>query len=173
MSYQREALLALRLTTQHPPPSLSLSGSIMVSNVSFSSVVSREQTASEAIAESMKTLAASKQKYSNCRAGTTRPRIKRQYAPQLVHHCEIIVLLRSAAVQVAKQIYDIITQTKDKRALYRGHTYMLSKGPLTGLQNKKEKGNLSSVSMVTEQSRPTYSIALVSQGSFRKLSKLV
>lgn len=70
--------------------------------------------------------------------GTTRPRIKRQYAPQLVHRSEIIVLLRSAAVQVAEQIYDIITQTKDKRALYLGHTYMLSKGPLSGLPNEKK-----------------------------------
>lgn len=99
--------------------------------------------------------------YSNCRAGTAWPRIQRQYAPQLVHQSEIIVLLRSAAVQVAKQIYDIITQTKDKRALYLGHTCTLSKGSLGGLQYKKRKS--SSVSMVTEQSRPTYSISLVSQ----------
>lgn len=111
----------------------------------------------------MKTLAASKQKYSNCRVGTTRPRIKRQYAPQLVHRSEIIVLLRSAAVQVAEQIYDIITQTKDKRALYLGHTYMLSKGPLSGLPNEKK---ILSVSMVTEQLRPTYSFSV----SFRNLA---
>lgn len=127
--------------------------------------------ASEDIAESMKMLAASKKKCPNCRAGTTRRRIKRLYAPQFVHHSEIIVLLRSVAVQAAKQIYDIITQTKDKQALHLEHTNRLSKGP-GGLQIKKK--NLSSVSMVTEQSRPTYSFSLVSQHySFRKLTKLV
>lgn len=133
-----------RLSTP-PRSTCPLSGSVMVSNVSFSSAVSGEQNAglSEGITESMTTPAASKQKFSNCRAGTTLPRIKRQYAPQLVHHWEIIVLLRSADVQVAKQIYDIITQTTDKRALYLGHTYMLSKGPLGGLQNNnKKKANL-------------------------------
>lgn len=43
----------------------------------------------------------------------TQLRIKRQYAPQLVHQCEIIVP-RSAAVQVAKQICVIITPTTDE-----------------------------------------------------------
>lgn len=86
----------------------------------------------------MKMLAASKKKCPNCRAGTTRRRIKRLYAPQFVHHSEIIVLLRSVAVQAAKQIYDIITQTKDKQALHLEHTNRLSKGP-GGLQIKKKE----------------------------------
>lgn len=70
---------------------------------------------------------------------TVWPRIKRQYAPQLIHHCEVIVLLHSAAVQVAQQIYDTITQTNKKRALYLGHTYMLSKVILGRLQNFKKR----------------------------------
>lgn len=86
--------------------------------------------ASEGIAESMKTLAASKQKYSNCRTGTTRPRIKRQYAPQLVHHSEIIVAL----------LYRLQNRFMIKLHKQKTHIlYMLSKGPLDGLQNRNKK----------------------------------
>lgn len=58
---------------------------------------------------------------------------------QLVHHSEIIVLLRKPAVQVAKQICVIIAQTTDKQALYLGLTYMLSKGTLGGWKINNNK----------------------------------
>lgn len=90
--------------------------------------------------------------------------------PQLVLRPEITVLLRSAALQAAKHIYDIITQTKDKQALCLEHANRLSKGPFGGLQiKKKKKKNLSTVAMVTEQSGPTYSFSLIFQDySFTK-----
>lgn len=89
--------------------------------------------------------------------------------PQLVHRSEITVLLRSAALQAAKHIYDIITQTKDKQALCLEHANRLSKGPFGRLQIKKKKINLSTVAMVTEQSGPTYSFSLIFQDySFTK-----
>lgn len=122
------------LLMQHLP----LCDSVMVSNMSFSSAVSGELLqASEGHLWINEHADGIKAEIFQLLKGQTLPRIKRQYAPQLVHHSEIIVLLRSAAVQVAKQIYDIITQTKYKWALYLGHTYMLSKGPLGGMQNKK------------------------------------
>lgn len=74
--------------------------------------------------------------------------------PRLVRRSEIIVLLRSAALQATKQIYDIITQTKDKHALHLEHANRLSKGPFGGLQIK----TLSTVAMVTEPSGRTYSL---------------
>lgn len=58
---------------------------------------------------------------------------------QLVHHSEIIVLLRKPAVQVAKQICVIIAQTTHKQALYLGLTYMLSKGTLGGWKINNNK----------------------------------
>lgn len=68
------------------------------------------------ICKSMKMLAASHQKCPNCQLGTTWLRIK------LCSSAEIIILLRSSAVQAAKEIYGIITQPKDNQALCLEHT---------------------------------------------------
>lgn len=79
----------------------------------------------------MKMLAASKQKRPDCRAGGQRGAAsKGNTPPRLVHHSEIIIVLRSVALEAAKQIHDIITQTKDKRALHLEHANRFSKGPL-------------------------------------------
>lgn len=51
---------------------------------------------------------------------------------------EIIILLRSSAVQAAKEIYDIITQTKDNQALYLAHREF-QKDPLVKNEKKKNK----------------------------------
>lgn len=109
---------------------------------------------SKAIPESTKTTVASKQKFSNRRALSTWPGDKGQYVPQLVHQSEIIGLLRSTAVQVAKQIHDIITQTKGKLALHLGHAYMCAQA---------FKGNIQAWPWKQSQSSPTSSFPVVSQ----------
>lgn len=126
--------------------------------------------ASKDLAESMKMLAASKRKCPNCRAGDkTAENQKTVCSPvcsSLWDNCSSKECCHTGCKT------DLWYNYKSKLEISK-HTTRLSKGPHGGLQIIIiKKKDLSSVSMVTEQSRVTRSFSLISQDClFKKIKK--
>lgn len=121
--------MALCLSTQHRK----LCRSVIVSEMSFSTTASGEQTTGlQGHCRIIEDTGGMKAEMLQMLSGDNTAENEKTICSQLVHHSEIIVLLRKPAVQVAKQICVIIAQTTHKQALYLGLTYMLSKGTLGG-----------------------------------------
>lgn len=153
-------------------PLLPLSSSVMVSNVSFSSAVARELTAglrgyrwinedAGGIKEEMSQLPSGDNTAENQKT------ICSPVCSSLWDNCSSKERCRTGC---KTDLWYNYTNKRQASTLSRTHEQAFKRS--RWVANKKK--SLSSVSMVTEQSRPTYSFSLVSQHySFRKLSKLV
>lgn len=153
-------------------PLLPLSSSVMVSNVSFSSAVARELTAglrgyrwinedAGGIKEEMSQLPSGDNTAENQKT------ICSPVCSSLWDNCSSKERCRTGC---KTDLWYNYTNKRQASTLSRTHEQAFKRS--RWVANKKK--SLSSVSMVTEQSRPTYSFSLVSQHySFRKLTKLV
>lgn len=154
---------------QHLP----LSSSVMVSNVSFSSAVSGELTAglrgfrwinedAGGIKEEMSQLPSGDNTAENQKT------ICSPVCSSLWDNCSS---KERCCTGCKTDLWYNYTNKRQASTLSRTHEQAFIRSP-RWVANKKK--NLSSVSMVTEQPRPTYSLSLVSQHySFKKLTKLV